>query len=77
MFWIAQLSLFGTWRTVDYNPDAESQGDEGGRYEFIADGQTAPMFAEAFVGLDYRVSRGLALSNLTRAVREWNDGLGA
>ena len=66
--------VIGTWRAVDYQPDADN---EGGRYEFIADGQTTPLFAETFACLDYRVSRGLALSNLTRSVREWYDGLGS
>ncbi len=35
--------ILGTWRVVDYNPDAD---EEGGRYEFIPNGQTEPMFTE-------------------------------
>ena len=66
--------VLGTWRVVDYNPEAE-QGvdDESGSYEFIANGQADAMFSEHFVHLDYRVSRGFALSKLTRTIREWHE----
>ena len=62
--------VLGSWRVVEYNPSAE---DEGGRYEFVPHGEDVAMFAEAFAFLDYRASRGLALSTLTRAVREWHE----
>ena len=62
--------VLGTWRAVGYDPDAE---DEGGRYEFVVDGQDAVMFAERFATLDYRTSRGLALSKLARAILEWHE----
>lgn len=62
--------ILGAWRVVDYDPEAE---DEGGLYEFIPDGQDAAMFVEAFAILDHRVSRGLALSRLTTAIKEWNE----
>jgi len=35
------------------------------------------MFAEAFAFLDYRTNRGLALSTLTRAIKEWHEALSA
>ena len=66
--------VLGSWRVVDYDPEAD---DEGGRYEFVANGQDAVMFAEAFAFLDYRTSRGLALSTLTRAIKEWHEALSA
>jgi hypothetical protein len=62
--------VLGGWRVADYNPEAD---DEGGRYEFVADGHEQPMFAEAFAFLDHRSSRGLALSTLSRTIREWHE----
>ena len=62
--------VLGFWRVVEYDPEAE---DEGGRYEFVLNGQEVVVFAEAFAFLDYRASRGLALSTLTRAIREWHE----
>lgn len=62
--------VLGRWRVVDCDPAAE---DEGGCYEFVLNGQDVAMFAEAFAFLDYRASRGLALSTLTRAINEWHE----
>jgi hypothetical protein len=64
--------VLGVWRVVDYNPEAD---DEGGRFEFLENGQNTVKFSEEFASLDFRVSRGLALSNLTRTIRDWHDGL--
>lgn len=66
--------VLGTWRVVDYDPGAE---DESGRYEFVVDGQDVVMFAEEFAFLDYRTSRGLALSTLTRAIKDWHEAQSA
>jgi hypothetical protein len=66
--------VLGAWRVVDYDPEAE---DEGGRYEFVVDGQDVVMFAEEFAFLDYRSSRGLAMSTLTRAIKEWHEARSA
>ena len=63
--------ILGTWRVVDYTPEAD---EAGGRYEFVPNGQTEPMFTEGFMFLDYRTSRGFALSTLSRAIREWHEG---
>ncbi|MGR3795589.1 hypothetical protein [Vannielia sp. SX4] len=69
--------VLGTWRVVGYDLEAEpGVDDESGRYEFLVDGQTAPMFSEGFAHLDYRVSRGFALSNLTRTIRDWHESEG-
>ena len=66
--------VLGTWRVVDYNPEAEpGVDDESGRYEFVANGQADAMFSEWFAAIDYRTSRGLALSKLTRTIREWHE----
>ena len=66
--------VLGTWRVVDYDPEAEpGVDDESGRYEFVANGQADAMFSEAFAFIDYRTSRGLALSKLTRTIREWHE----
>jgi hypothetical protein len=60
--------VLGSWRVVDYNPDAD---EEGGRYEFLLNGQDVAMFVESFAFLDYRMSRGFALSTITRSIKEW------
>lgn len=62
--------VLGKWRVVGYDPEAD---EEGGRYEFILDGQAGIEFSEEFAFLDFRVSRGLALSNLTRTIKEWHE----
>jgi len=62
--------VLGVWRVVAYDPDAE---DEGGRYEFVMDGQDVVKFCEDFANLDFRISRGFALSNLTRTIRKWHE----
>lgn len=66
--------VLGTWRVVDYDPEGE---DESGRYEFVVDGQDVVMFAEEFAFLDYRTSRGLALSTLSRAIKDWYEAQSA
>ena len=62
--------IIGTWRVVGYDP-----GDEcsGGRFEFTASGEDAVKFMEDFAMLDVHISRGLALSTLTRNIREWYE----
>lgn len=62
--------FLGTWRVVECDPEAD---DEGGRYEFILDGQDVVKFSAKFAHLDFRVSRGFALSTLTRAIKEWQE----
>ena len=62
--------FLGVWRVVEYDPKADGDGD-GGRYEFILDGQDSVKFSEGFAFLDIRASRGLALSTLARAIKEW------
>ncbi len=62
--------VLGVWRVVEYDPEAD---DEGGRYEFILDGQDVVKFYEEFAHLDFRASRGFALSTLTRAIKEWQE----
>lgn len=66
--------VLGTWRVVDYDPEAEpGVDDESGCYEFVLNEQVNAMFSEHFSFLDYRVSRGLALSKLIRTIREWHE----
>ena len=62
--------VLGIWRVVAYDPEADY---EGGRYEFVIDGQDVAKFSEEFAMLDVRTSRGFALSILTRAIREWHE----
>lgn len=62
--------VVGKWRVVEYDPRTD---DAGGRFEFIAEDQTGITLSEEFAFLDYRISRGLALSNLTRAVKQWHE----
>ena len=66
--------VLGIWRVVDCDPESE---DESGRYEFVVDGQDVVMFAEEFAFLDYRISRGIALATLTRAIRDWHEAQSA
>ena len=62
--------VIGSWRVVGYDPDDECSG---GRFEFLAIGEGGAKFTEDFAMLDLRVSRGLALSNLTSTIREWYE----
>ncbi|MEP6356051.1 MAG: hypothetical protein ABJ081_05170 [Hyphomicrobiales bacterium] len=62
--------VLGKWRAVAYDPDADVGG---GQYEFIRDGHDGVLFSENFALLDSRISRGLALSNLTRTIKEWQE----
>lgn len=62
--------ILGSWRVVDYDHEDEYSS---GRFEFILDGESAVKFAEDFAMLDVRTSRGFALSNLTRTIREWHE----
>lgn len=64
--------LIGRWQVTDYDPNAE-YGEEDGRYEFIPQGEDAATITEEFACLDFRISRGFALSNITRAIRDWYD----
>lgn len=62
--------VLGSWRVVDYQPEAD---DEGGRYEFLANGKTDVLLYSEFAFLDMRGSRGLALSELSRAIKQWHE----
>ncbi len=62
--------VIGSWRAIDYDPDDEFSG---GRVEFTALGEDSVKFAEKFAALDIRMSRGFALSTLTRTIREWYE----
>lgn len=62
--------VLGNWRVAEYDPEDD---DKGGRYEFILHGQDVAMLTAEFANLDYRISRGFALSTLTRAIREWHE----
>lgn len=62
--------LIGRWQVTDYYPNAE-YGEEDGRYEFVPLGKEAALITEEFAHLDFRISRGFALSNITRAIRDW------
>ena len=62
--------VIGTWRVFGYDPDDELSG---GSFEFAAFGEGAVKFVESFASLDARMSRGFALSTLTRAIREWYE----
>jgi len=62
--------VLGTWRVVGYDPEDEYGS---GQFEFVKDGQDVEKFVEAFAMLDVRASRGFALSNLTRTIKEWHE----
>lgn len=62
--------VLGSWRVVDYDHKDEYSS---GRFEFILNGESAVKFAEDFAMLGVRTSRGFALSNLTKTIREWHE----
>ena len=62
--------IIGTWSVAGYDPDDENSG---GRFEFTAYGEDTVKFMEDFTMLDARMSRGRALSTLTRTIREWYE----
>ena len=62
--------VLGSWRVVEYDPEDD---DKGGCYEFVLDGRDVIFLSEKFANLDYRISRGFALSTLTRAIRDWHE----
>lgn len=62
--------VLGSWRVVDYDHEDEYSS---GQFEFLLDGENVVKFAEGFAMLDVRTSRGFALSNLTRTIREWHE----
>ncbi len=62
--------IIGKWRVVGYDPNDEYSG---GRFESTASGEDAVKFTEHFALLDARMSRGFALSTLTRTIREWYE----
>jgi hypothetical protein len=62
--------IIGRWRVVGYDPDDEYSS---GHFEFTASGEDVARFTEDFAMLDVRMSRGLALSTLTRTIREWYE----
>lgn len=65
--------VLGTWRVVDYDPEA-GYGHEDGRYEFVENGQDEALFSESFAVIDSRVMRGYSLKLLTLAIRKWHEG---
>lgn len=66
--------VLGSWRIVDYKPAADHETEDGGGcYEFIPYGQDEVKFGEAFAFLECRLSRGLALSTMARAIRNWHE----
>ena len=62
--------VLGSWRVVDYDRKDEYSS---GRFEFILNREDVVKFTEDFAMLDVRTSRGFALSNLTRTIREWHE----
>ena len=62
--------VLGSWRVVDYDPEVDNGS---GCYEFIVEGTDAVMFAGEFAFLNYRISRGAALSTLSREIEDWRD----
>lgn len=59
--------VIGSWRVVGYDPNDEYSS---GAFEFTALGEDAVRFVEEFTSLDVRMSRGFALSTLTKTIRD-------
>jgi len=62
--------IIGSWRVADYNHEDEYSS---GRFEFILNGEDSVKFSEDFEMLDVRTSRGFALLNITRTIKEWHE----
>ncbi|UWQ00228.1 hypothetical protein [Aliiroseovarius crassostreae] len=62
--------VIGSWRVASYDPDDEYSS---GRFEFTVSGEDAAKFTEEFALLDVRMSRGFALSTLTRTIKDWYE----
>ena len=62
--------VIGSWRVVGYDPNDEYSS---GAFEFTAFGEDAVSFVEEFTSLDVRMSRGFALSTLTKTIRDWYE----
>lgn len=62
--------VLGKWRVVNYDLE---ESNPSGRYEFISNGQSDVTFMEAIGFLDSGLRRGLALSEITRKIREWHE----
>ncbi|NBR89978.1 MAG: hypothetical protein EBS68_08700 [Rhodobacteraceae bacterium] len=62
--------FIGRWRVAEYDPASD---DAGGKYEFFEDGHIIPKFVEGFAFLDFRGSRGLAMTKLLDSIGEWHD----
>lgn len=62
--------IIGTWRVVGYDADNDYSA---GQFEFTAIKEDTVKFTEGFAALDMRMSRGLALSTLTRTIRGWYE----
>ena len=64
--------FLGKWRVVNYDLEEDNPG---GRCEFVPDGQSGVKFEEDIGLLDSGLRRGLALSQITRKIREWHEAL--
>ena len=62
--------IIGSWRVVGYDPNDENSS---GQFEFTASGEETVKFTQGFAMLGVRMSRGFALSTLTRTIREWYE----
>jgi len=51
----------------------KDEAEDTGEFLFIVDGETEPLFSEGFAFLDSRLKTGLALSTISRSVREWHE----
>ena len=66
--WTKHGEFLGTWKFV------EDEKEETAVFHFIADGEAEPMFSEG-VAISYsRMHLGVALRELTQAIRNWHEG---
>ncbi|MZR13733.1 hypothetical protein GQE99_11970 [Maritimibacter sp. DP07] len=62
--------VIGAWRALGYDPNDEYSA---GLFEFTAFGEDSATFTERLAMLGVLMSRGFALSKLSRTVRDWYE----
>ena len=63
----------GRWAVTGYNRDPDDEDGDGGQFEFTPTDQVEPTIIVSFALVDYRMSRGMALSQFGRGIRAWYD----
>jgi hypothetical protein len=57
----------GVWTFI------EDEDNETGVFDFVADGESEPMFTETVPVLSSGMRTGMAMSDLCRSIRDWHE----